>query len=432
MKKSAFVTIIALLITSSSVYAVPELRLPFLGGEIWFCEQGNYNDPAQEIPGNKNTTHKKNSGMDYAWDFNWGSGSDDDLGKPLVASAAGSVVHAGWATGGWGYTVIIDYHDPVDESHGKTTHMLSNLEVKVGDYVLQGQVIGYCGGTGGWPIHAHYQTQNGPYPWSKSIPSTFVEVCENNGLPLEDHYYISTNYNYSPIPNHASVGEYPNGFHRDPIYCPSTFTPYSQPFIDLYVTKNDDGLWGKGLEIYGLPTSPVTQRIFNIYAQEFNHNGELYTMVLNPYVQNINRGYLGVCYPICGRIRAFWNPNRDGAPVTNEYYIYRGGVKYAVQWFEVSDNDYKLLAYGLDNNLFLSNAEYTLSVPRGVEFEQRLINDRERNDGIGGASEQPTPTPTLGSSQASNPWMDCQGSGVWGAVTNISDVGNWVKLGECG
>ncbi len=224
------------------------------------------------------------------------------------------------------------------------------------------------------------------------------------------------------------VGVYSDGWHEDS-------QPYSQPFQDCYIAARDEEtkISGKGLDIYGLPTSPVTRRTPNIYAQEYNMDGIRYTMVLNPYVHNINRGYLGVCYPIGGRIRVFWNPNRDGAPVTNEYYIHRGGVKYAVQWFEVSDNNYKLLAYGLGNNLFLSNAERMLSVSRGAEFEQRKKEDREKNDGVGGASEPkplPTPTPTLGSSQSSNPFMDCQGSGVWGTVSNISNVGSWEKLSD--
>jgi len=44
-KKIAFFGFIALLAIAADVQAVPELRLPFPGGEIWECSQGNYDDP---------------------------------------------------------------------------------------------------------------------------------------------------------------------------------------------------------------------------------------------------------------------------------------------------------------------------------------------------------------------------------------------------
>jgi len=395
MKKLAL-AVLALLVVSLNIHAVPELRLPFTGGEVWSCDQGNYTDPSNVL-GNENPTHRQdNIGMDYAWDFNWGDTSNADEGKPVIAPAAGTVVYAKWgdiwkqAQGqwvkdGWGYTVIIDYHDPTDNSHGKVCHLLSNLTVKVGDWVKQGQTIGYCGGTGGYPPHIHYQTQNRGDINGQSIPSRFVEVCENGGVPLEGHSYISANYPSGS--NNISVGKFPDGFHPNPNYSPANFTSFSQPFIDCFLGSG-------GINVLGIPVSEVSQRSSNIYAQEFSNGAnEQFTLALNPNVYNSARGYLGVCYPMCGRIRAMWNPNRDGAPVTNEYNVTKGDHPYVVQWFEPTDNNYVCLAYELNMNLFIRDAEKTIGIARDANFNQRLISDQSKNGGgIGGGSPNPTPT----------------------------------------
>ena len=44
MKKSVSV-VLALLIMVLNGWSVPKLRLPFLGGEIWICSQGNSSCP---------------------------------------------------------------------------------------------------------------------------------------------------------------------------------------------------------------------------------------------------------------------------------------------------------------------------------------------------------------------------------------------------
>jgi len=394
LKALSFVGLLMALSTMG-VWSELSLKLPFTGGETWWCAQGNYNDP-----GAPNETHKETSSMKYAWDFNWGLG-EDDKGKPVVAPAAGTVVYADWPKNvknepsTWGNTVIINYGDG---SYGKLCH-LDSKSVNVNDHIIQGQEIGKCGGTGGWPSHIHYQTQNSGDVNGQSISSTFTEVCENNGVPLERHYYVSANFAPGST-NNISVGIYADGWHKQNMSS-QYFIPYSQPFIDLYVaavaprsTQDQTKIPGKGLEIYGVPVSEVTQRTPNIYAQEFNKDGIQYTVVLNPNVYNMSHSYLGVCYPICGRIRTFWDPARDGAPVTNEYYVERGGVKYAVQWFEPTDNNYKLLAYGLDNNLFIPDAEKILNVPQDDNFNQHMLQDKNKNSGVGGGEDlEPTPTP---------------------------------------
>lgn len=145
------------------------LRLPFLPGETWWCSQGNAQGP----------THT--GSLHYAWDFNWGSGWDD-FGKPVCAPAGGVVNFAGWAGGGWGNVVIIDYGSG---EFGRLAH-LDMIFVNQGAGVVAGQVIGLCGGSGGWSPHLHYQTENSN---GISIPSVFEEC----GVPLTGGYYTSQN-----------------------------------------------------------------------------------------------------------------------------------------------------------------------------------------------------------------------------------------------
>lgn len=73
-------------------------------------------------------------------------------GTNIYASKAGKVFFAGWGSGGAGWSVKIDHGD------GYCTyyfHMNSRPIVSVGDYVKQGQVIGYVGMTGGTSTGYH-------------------------------------------------------------------------------------------------------------------------------------------------------------------------------------------------------------------------------------------------------------------------------------
>jgi len=76
-------------------------------------------------------------------------------GTPILASAAGQVLYAGWKNGGYGYCVFIAHAD------GNTTiyeHLLSSIPVTVGQRVEQGDVIGYSGSTGNSTgPHLHFE-----------------------------------------------------------------------------------------------------------------------------------------------------------------------------------------------------------------------------------------------------------------------------------
>jgi murein DD-endopeptidase MepM/ murein hydrolase activator NlpD len=74
-------------------------------------------------------------------------------GTPILAAASGRIVRASWA-GGYGQQVRIDHGGPYATSY---SHM-SRMSVAPGQYVRQGQVIGYVGATGlATGPHLHYE-----------------------------------------------------------------------------------------------------------------------------------------------------------------------------------------------------------------------------------------------------------------------------------
>ena len=78
-----------------------------------------------------------------------------DTGDPIHATAAGTVVGAGWS-GGYGRMVEIDHGNGLSTRYGH----LSQIDVKVGDEIRIGQVIGRMGSTGrSTGPHLHYETR---------------------------------------------------------------------------------------------------------------------------------------------------------------------------------------------------------------------------------------------------------------------------------
>lgn len=95
----------------------------------------------------------------YGWrlspwpEFHKGVDLSADYGNPVRASAAGTVVAAGW-DGGYGLKVDID--------HGNGYHTwyahLSRIDVRAGEYVRKAQPIAAVGSTGeSTGPHLHYQ-----------------------------------------------------------------------------------------------------------------------------------------------------------------------------------------------------------------------------------------------------------------------------------
>lgn len=76
-------------------------------------------------------------------------------GDPVRATANGKVVVAGW-TGGYGRMVELDHGNGLSTRYGH----LSEIDVKVGEHVKIGQVLGQVGSTGrSTGPHLHYETR---------------------------------------------------------------------------------------------------------------------------------------------------------------------------------------------------------------------------------------------------------------------------------
>jgi murein DD-endopeptidase MepM/ murein hydrolase activator NlpD len=78
-----------------------------------------------------------------------------ETGEAVHATAAGTVTNAGWS-GGYGKMVEIDHGNGLSTRYGH----LSQIDVKVGDAIRIGQVVGRMGSTGrSTGPHLHYETR---------------------------------------------------------------------------------------------------------------------------------------------------------------------------------------------------------------------------------------------------------------------------------
>jgi murein DD-endopeptidase MepM/ murein hydrolase activator NlpD len=78
-----------------------------------------------------------------------------ETGDPVRATADGTVVVAGWS-GGYGRVVDMDHHNGLSTRYGH----LSSVEVRVGQSVKRGQIVGKVGSTGrSTGPHLHYETR---------------------------------------------------------------------------------------------------------------------------------------------------------------------------------------------------------------------------------------------------------------------------------
>jgi murein DD-endopeptidase MepM/ murein hydrolase activator NlpD len=76
-------------------------------------------------------------------------------GTPVVASASGTVIVAGWM-GGYGNLVVIDHGNGIATAYGHNT----TVTVSYGQSVAQGQLIAYSGNTGhSTGPHVHFEVR---------------------------------------------------------------------------------------------------------------------------------------------------------------------------------------------------------------------------------------------------------------------------------
>ena len=110
------------------------------------------------------TINRTISGNDY-WSGQLAIDIGAALGEPISAADAGVIVFAGWATGGYGYTIAIDHGN----GYATLYAHLSSVNVGCGQSVQQGQTIGYGGSTGnstGPHLHFEIRYQGGFInPW---------------------------------------------------------------------------------------------------------------------------------------------------------------------------------------------------------------------------------------------------------------------------
>lgn len=127
------------------------------------CEggyEGAYGDGAFIWPADNHTL----SGNDY-WSGHLAIDIAAGEGARIYAADSGVVVFAGWATGGYGNTVVIDHGNGYQTLYG---HM-SSVNVRCGQSIGKGGVIGYAGSTGnstGAHLHFEIRYQGGfVNPW---------------------------------------------------------------------------------------------------------------------------------------------------------------------------------------------------------------------------------------------------------------------------
>ena len=105
-----------------------------VGGYIWPCSGIRWITSlfgGRQSPGGIGSTNHK--GVDIG----------TPMGTPVLAAKSGTITSAGW-NGGYGECIVINHGKGNSTLYGH----LSGYNVKVGDVVKQGQVIGYSGSTG--------------------------------------------------------------------------------------------------------------------------------------------------------------------------------------------------------------------------------------------------------------------------------------------
>jgi len=173
---------------------MPDLKLPFSGGESW-----RISCAYQEDSNGACKTHRPDQIDEYALDFNWGNQSYSDCGKSIVAVAKGTVAYAGWYNG-YGWTVDIDHNDNYTTRYAH----LQSTSVISGDNVTQGQEIGKCGSSGGdWSCHLHFVLYHNNWSTPPEPMSGYTGFVHDGGPYLSDNYFNLTHFTF---PSHSSQG----------------------------------------------------------------------------------------------------------------------------------------------------------------------------------------------------------------------------------
>lgn len=104
------------------------------------------------------------------WRFHYGVDLSAPQGTPIYASRSGQVTTTAYEAGGAGYYVSINHMDGFSTRYLHMTHYI----VSPGQYVYAGQVIGYCGSTGGSTgPHLHFSVY---YNGQAVNPANYINI----------------------------------------------------------------------------------------------------------------------------------------------------------------------------------------------------------------------------------------------------------------
>ena len=104
------------------------------------------------------------------WRFHYGVDLSAPQGTPIYASRGGQVTTTAYEAGGAGYYVSINHLDGYATRYLHMTHYI----VSPGQYVAAGQVIGYCGSTGGSTgPHLHFSVY---YNGTAVNPAQYINI----------------------------------------------------------------------------------------------------------------------------------------------------------------------------------------------------------------------------------------------------------------
>jgi murein DD-endopeptidase MepM/ murein hydrolase activator NlpD len=108
-------------------------------------------------------------------------------GTPIYATADGTVLRAGWNSGGYGNLIEIDHGRGITTRFGH----LSAILIHAGDRIMRGQLIGRMGSTGrSTGTHLHYEVRIdgrpvNPIPFMRSTDCVLAMQKRANAAPME-------------------------------------------------------------------------------------------------------------------------------------------------------------------------------------------------------------------------------------------------------
>ena len=202
-------------------------KLPYAEGRTFEMTDGYYNDP--------NGHMRYSDHPDYSLDFTMPEG------EPVLAARSGRVLSLSLTDSACRANSLVNYVivsrvDSVPDTarpgffkkmwtRDTYLHIDKHAAVKLGDGVVQGQVIGYIGCSATPHVHfevnmdGHTGVNDTGYTFA-SIPTPFVEIASNDGYPLLGEKWTSRNRPAAAVEKGAlrvaapAISAFPNPFHN--------------------------------------------------------------------------------------------------------------------------------------------------------------------------------------------------------------------------